>query len=42
MFRALTTATPREFAKWGALVLLLLAPGSFVVLPILWLIRRAK
>jgi hypothetical protein len=42
MFRALTTATPRDVAKWGAYALLLLAPGSFIVLPVLWLVRYAR
>ena len=42
MFRALTAATPRDFAKWGAYAVLLLAPGSFFVLPILWLVRQGR
>ena len=33
-------AQPRAFVKWGTYALLLIAPGSFVVLPVLWLIRR--
>ena len=34
------TATPRELAKWCAYTLVLLAPGSFIVLPLLWLYRQ--
>ena len=40
MFRPLTPPFPRELAKWCAYALLLLAPGSFFVLPLLWLVRR--
>jgi hypothetical protein len=29
-----------RLGKWCACVLLLLAPGSFVILPIVWLARR--
>ncbi len=31
---------PRVLAKWCAYVLLLLLPGSFIVIPLLWLSRR--
>jgi len=31
---------PRALAKWCACALVLLLPGSFVVLPLLWLYRR--
>lgn len=34
------TIPPREAAKWCAYALVLLAPGSFVVLPLLWLSRQ--
>lgn len=34
------TASPREFRKWCAYALLLLMPGSMLVLPLLWLFRR--
>jgi hypothetical protein len=34
------TATAREMAKWCACVLILLAPGSFVIVPLLWLARQ--
>jgi len=42
MFRPLAVPTPRELTKWCAYALLLLAPGSFVVLPVLWLVRRRQ
>ena len=29
-----------QLGKWCACALLLLAPGSFLVLPILWIVRR--
>ena len=35
----LTASSPRELTKWCAYALLLLAPGSFLVLPVLWLVR---
>jgi hypothetical protein len=40
MFRPLIVTSPRELTKWCAYALVLLAPGSFVVLPVLWLVRR--
>jgi hypothetical protein len=40
MFNATKAIPPREMAKWCAYTLVLLAPGSFVVLPLLWLGRR--
>lgn len=42
MFRPLIATSPRERAKWCAYALVLLAPGSFVVLPVLWLVRRQQ
>jgi len=30
----------REIAKWCAYALVLLAPGSFVFLPVMWLVRH--
>ena len=30
---------PRPYGKWCAFILILLTPGSFVVLPVVWLIR---
>jgi hypothetical protein len=40
MFRTVTAPSPRELTKWCVYALVLLAPGSFVVLPVLWLVRR--
>jgi hypothetical protein len=40
MIRRLIAATPRELVKCCAYALILLTPGSFVVLPLLWLIRQ--
>jgi len=42
MFRTRTASRPREIAKWCVYALVLLAPGSFVVLPVLWLIRAFR
>ncbi len=39
MFRRLKPPSPPELRKWGACALVLLVPGSFVVLPVLWLVR---
>ena len=39
MFRCLKTPSPPELRKWGAYALILLVPGSFVILPVLWLVR---
>ena len=38
--KKLTGSSPRELTKWLAYALVLLAPGSFVLLPLLWLVRR--
>lgn len=38
--RKLVAPSPRELARWSAYTLVLLAPGSFIVLPVLWLVRR--
>jgi hypothetical protein len=35
-----SVAPPRELAKWCAGALVLVLPGSFVVLALLWLYRR--
>jgi hypothetical protein len=40
MIRRLIAATPRELVKCCAYALILLTPGSFVVLPVLWFIRQ--
>jgi hypothetical protein len=39
MFRRLIASSPRELGKYCAYALILLAPGSFVVLPVFWLVR---
>jgi hypothetical protein len=39
MVRSPKASPPRELAKWCTYALLLLAPGSFVILPVLWLYR---
>ena len=40
MFRAIKSAPAGEWAKWCGCILILLAPGSFVILPVLWLARQ--
>lgn len=40
MYRFLVAPSPRELMKWCAYALVLLTPGSFVVLPVLWVIRH--
>ena len=40
MNRLTRTIPPREIAKWCSYAIVLLAPGSFVVLPLLWLARH--
>ena len=40
MLELAKTAQARGIAKWCACALILLAPGSFVVLPLLWLARH--
>jgi hypothetical protein len=35
----LMRSPPRELTKWCAYAVLLLVPGSFLVLPMLWLVR---
>lgn len=42
MFRPYLACWPRELAKWCMCALVLLAPGSFVVLPVLWLVRQFR
>lgn len=32
-------ASPTQFGKWCAYALVLLAPGSFVILAVFWLVR---
>ena len=40
MFSRLANSRLRHLAKWGTYALLLLAPGSFLALPVVWLIKR--
>ena len=40
MFRALTAVPQSELTKWCAYAVALLLPGSLIVLPALWLVRR--
>jgi uncharacterized membrane protein len=40
MFRPLPALTPTGLGKWCAYALVLLAPGSFIALPVLWLVRH--
>ena len=40
MLRSPASPSPLELRKWGIYALLLLAPGSFVLLPAYWLARR--
>jgi hypothetical protein len=42
MFRGLKAPRPRALAKWALYTLALLAPGSFAVLIILWLVRLSR
>jgi hypothetical protein len=42
MIRNLIAAVPPEVARWCALALVLLAPGSFIVMPIWWLARQVR
>lgn len=39
MIRSLLALSPREFAKWCAYILVLLAPGSFIVIAAWSLVR---
>lgn len=39
MFRRLIASSPRSLSKWCAYTLILLAPGSFIVLPVVWLVK---
>ena len=40
MFDITRSAQASALAKWLACALILLAPGSFVVLPLMWLARQ--
>ena len=37
---SLSNFSVRQAGKWCACVLVLLTPGTFVIIPVLWLIRR--
>jgi hypothetical protein len=39
MLHRLIASPPRNLGKWCAYLLILLTPGSFIVLPVLWLVR---
>ena len=39
MLRRFEGRSPQELKKWCAYALVLLAPGSFVILPVFWLVR---
>src|SRR5205085_11951954 len=40
MSRAVLPCGPRVLKRWCLYVLVLLAPGSFVILPVVWCMRR--
>jgi|KBSMisStaDraftv2_1062788.scaffolds.fasta_scaffold4777498_2 hypothetical protein len=40
MWHFITNASPQERIKWSAYVLFLVTPGSLLLLPVVWLIRR--
>ena len=40
MLNNLRLPASHELGKWCAYILVLLAPGSFVVLPMLWIFRH--
>jgi hypothetical protein len=40
MFRTLALPSLTELRKWCAYALVLAVPGSFVVLPVFWLVRH--
>jgi hypothetical protein len=40
VFSAIKSAPAGEWARWGACILILLAPGSFVILPLVWIARQ--
>src|SRR5688572_3151592 len=42
MFRSLAALSVWGPGKWGAFALALLVPGSFIVLPLLWLVGELK
>ena len=40
MLNKASTIPPREIVKWYTYAIVLMAPGSFVVLPLLWLAQH--
>ena len=42
MFRRLMTSPPRSLEAWLAYALILVTPGSFIVVPVLWLALRLR
>ena len=42
MSRLLALSTSAELKKWCLYVLVLLAPGSFVILPVVWCVRHFR
>jgi hypothetical protein len=42
MSRLLALSASRELRKWCLYALVLLAPGSFVILPVVWCVRRFR
>ena len=40
MWSGFTRRLPPGYAKWAAYALLLIAPGSFISVPLLWLLKR--
>jgi|GEM_PF-1383565 hypothetical protein len=40
MWHFIANASPQERLKWCAYVLFLVTPGSLLLLPVVWLIRR--
>jgi hypothetical protein len=42
MFRHLKAATPQELGKWCLYLLVLLTPGSFIAVPVFWLLSRYR
>ena len=40
MLHSIANSSPQERMKWCAYVLFLVTPGSLLLLPVVWLIRR--
>jgi hypothetical protein len=39
MFRRVIASPPRSLSRWCGYALILLTPGSFIVLPLFWLLK---